>query len=139
MKSKDKAKIFGLGMLAGSLVGYVGSLYISHKTQKQHKELLESLVKAFSDKNERKRIEKAFQDYTDESIEKYRATKQHFLEKLSELGDTIKSLDKKGYLKILTQSIKESAKQQQVSSRDLAKLKKLLESDYKRIKKVIKE
>lgn len=128
-------------VLAGTIVGYIASLFVPAKTKTDHKKKVKNIAlsinKIYQDENERERIKEAFEKYTKESVATYRQAKKNFVINLAKLKATAETIDKSKYKDVLTKTIKQIASQQSVSVKQFDKFKTMLLSDFDKLKSAL--
>ncbi len=134
--AENKSSKFGLGMLIGVMVGAVaGVLFAPQEGEKTRKEL-EKLVK---EKDIDSKVKEIFGTVSKKSREMYKEARKELIEKMIEFKGGWKKIDKKAYQKIVEEVIQGFKEDPKKGVKSLAKLKKKLLSDWKKIQKAQEE
>ncbi|MBD3250062.1 MAG: hypothetical protein GF381_00600 [Candidatus Pacebacteria bacterium] len=140
--NNSQIKKTGLALMAGMALGYLGSLFISSDTRRQHKQFVEQkatqLKDILTDEDPVKRVKAIFKKNTQEMRDKYQAIKQDLVTKLSQLKGALQDIDKKKYSQVLDRVLDKARRDQELSQAQLERLKQFLSQDFDRIKNSLK-
>jgi gas vesicle protein len=134
MKNDSK---FGLGVVIGAVVGAAAGIFLAPKSGKENREVVmekfTDLKKAFETGNFDAKVQEIFGQVTDQTREWYRKSTDVLVKRLDHMKDAVMTLDKGKYVEIVGQVIEGLVEEKQVPKEEMEKLRKYLESDYKKI------
>ena len=134
-----KLKNLGVAVALGAAAGYLASLFVSDKTKKKHKGLVEKSAKELSaflkDPDKDKRLKELFPDNLKQAEKIYQDTRDRVTKSLNNLSSSLGEVDKQKYQKLVSQAIKEISSKHQLSSKKISMLRKYLEADFQLINK----
>lgn len=143
MNNKKTRSKLGVGLLVGAAVGAVAGLFLAPKSGKKLRadvaKRASEIRRQIEDVDIEKTVTSIFDDATEQSMLVYSRAKDMLSEKLSEVTETISSIDKDKYISAVNDVIKNVGKEKVVAENTLVKLRKYLENDFKKLNPTVKK
>lgn len=137
MADDNKSSKFGLGILFGTLLGGLAALFLSPTTGEENRKLVAKKVaeleKILEEGDLDKKVKEIFGEATEEAKTIYLKSKKDIIKKLSELKETIESIDKKKYEEVVQETVDILKKEFKRETRQMEKLKEELLKEWKKL------
>lgn len=137
MTDTKKPSKFGLGLLFGTVLGGLAALFLSPTSGPQNRELVakkvKELEKLLADNELDKKIKEIFGEVTEETKALYLKAKKEVIKKLSELKESIDSIDREKYGEVVHETVEILKKEVKREVKDMERLKSQLLAEWKKL------
>ena len=134
-----KPSKFRAGLTIGAIIGGITAFFLAPKSGKENREdakkKFEELKALMIEKEVDKKVIEIFGQLSEEAKELYLLAKDELAKRLSELKETVESMDKEKYMKVVEEVVQSFKTQGKGKSFNLDKLKKDLASQWEKLKK----
>lgn len=133
----NKKSPFGLGLIFGAVAGGLAGLFLSPKSGKENREAVmktaSQLKKMWDEGTLDEKVKEIFGEASEATKKFYLEKRDEVIDKISEIKENVKNLDKEKYLKIVDDVTKEAKKEARYADRIIDKLKSHLGEDWKKV------
>jgi gas vesicle protein len=134
MKNDSK---FGLGVIVGTIIGAAAGIFLAPKSGRENREIVmgkvTDLKQAFEEGNFDAKVQEIFGQVTDQTRLWYQKSTEGLVKRLEHMKEAVMTLDKGKYVEMVGQVVEGLVEEKQVPKEEMEKLKKYLESDYRKI------
>ncbi len=134
-----KPSKFRAGLTIGAIIGGITAFFLAPKSGKENREdakkKFEELKALMIEKEVDKKVIEIFGQLSEEAKELYLLAKDELAKRLSELKETVESMDKEKYMKVVEEVVQSFKTQGKGKSFNLDKLKKDLANQWEKLKK----
>lgn len=135
--TQQKPSKFGIGLLIGSVLGGLAALFLTPTTGEENRKLVaekvRELEKLLAEGDLDKKVKEVFGEATEEAKALYVKAKKDVIKKLSELKETIESIDKKRYEEVVHETVEILKKDAKREAKHMEKLKEALLEEWKKL------
>jgi gas vesicle protein len=134
MKNDSK---FGLGVIVGTIIGAAAGIFLAPKSGRENREIVmgkvTDLKQAFEEGNFDAKVQEIFGQVTDQTRLWYQKSTEGLVKRLEHMKEAVMTLDKGKYVEMVGQVVEGLVEEKQEPKEEMEKLKKYIESDYRKI------
>lgn len=135
--TNQKSNKFGLGLILGAVSGALTGIFLTPKTGKKMRadvlKRAKQIRQMIEDTDASVVISDMFDEVTEKSTAVYNEIKDMVSEKLADLTESIDSIDKEKYLRVVRSVVDELKNKKELTEQQLEKVKQHLEKDYEKL------
>ncbi len=138
MSDTKKSSKFGLGLLFGTLLGGITALFLSPTSGPENREAVakkvKELEKLLADHELDEKIREVFGEVTEETKALYKQAKKELIKRLSELKESVESIDREKYIEVVHETVEILKKEARREVKDMERLKAQLLTEWKKLR-----
>lgn len=135
MKDFKKESKFGFGLIFGALLGGVAAFFLSPKSGKENREMVQQKMQEFQkwldEAKIKERVEKIYGEVSTDMVQFYGKVSKELSLKIEDVKKTVDEIDYDKYKKLIEEAIATAKKEVKTTSEEVEKLRAHLQNEWK--------